>query len=183
MSNNAREALQQAMADLNVTITSVFVPWSQSRSFKQGARVAERSLNWRVTVKRGDREILTTDYTAGIAHAPSYKQCVRMSLDGENALIHETEKGTRAKPSANLGYVYAGKPIEADACDVVYSLVLDSDVIDHPSFESWASDLGYDVDSRSAEATYRACLDTALKLRAGLGEAGLQALRLACEGY
>lgn len=178
-----KETLQAALTELGITVESVFVPWSKSRSFKAGVSVRERSLNWRVTLKRGAREIITTDYTAGIGHAPSYKQGARMSLDGEAALIHETEKGTTAKPSANLGMVFAGKPIAVDACDVVYSLVSDSDVIDHPAFESWAGDLGYDTDSRSAEATYRACLDTALRLRAALGDEGLTKLRNACRDY
>lgn len=178
-----KETLNQAMADLGVTVAAVFVPWSESRNFKPGARVTARSLNWRVTLKHNEREILTTEYSAGIGHAPSYKAGVRMSLDGEAALIHETEKGTQAKPSAYLGHVFSGKPITCDPCDVVHALVSDSSVIDHPDFESWASDLGYDADSRSAERTYQACLGIALKLRAAIGDAGLAKLRNACEGY
>lgn len=175
--------IEQTMRDLGITIESVFVPWSESRNFKPGARVTERSLNWRVTLKRDDREILTTDYSAGIGHAPSYKHGVRLSLDGEAALVHETERGTHAKPSAMLGHVFSGKPIALDPCDVIYSLVSDADVIEHPSFESWANDLGYNADSRKAEATYRACLEIALALRAGIGDSGLTKLREACEGY
>lgn len=178
-----KEALQQAMSDLGVTVDSVFVPWSKSRSFKAGARVTERSLNWRVTVKHNGRDVLTTDYTAGIGHAPSYKQGVHMSLDAEAALKHETEKGTIAKPSANLGHVFSGKPITCDACDVVYSLLSDGGAIDFPSFEAWAREYGYDVDSRKAEATYRACVEIGLALRASLGDSGLAKLQQACEGY
>jgi hypothetical protein len=209
-----KETLQAAMLDLGLVVEAEFVPWSKSRSFKSNAKVTERSLNWRVTLKRvtpghcgrgslctmrpcacrcgacadapigssNARVILTTDYTAGIGHAPSYKQG-RMTLDTETALAHETEKGTVAKPSANLGSVFSGKPIALDVCDVVSALASDSDAIDHPSFESWAGDLGYDTGSRSAEKTYRACLETALALRAGLGDAGLSKLRNACEGY
>lgn len=179
----AKETLQQAMSDLGITIDAVFVPWSESRSFKPGAKVTERSLNWRVTVKRNNRAICTTDYTAGIGHAPSYKQGARMSLDGEAALIHETERGTVAKPSAMLGHVYSGKPIKCDPCDVIYSLVSDSSAIDYPTFEEWARELGYDTDSRKAESIYRACLEIALALRSALGDSGLAQLQTACQDY
>jgi hypothetical protein len=184
--SKAKENLQRAISDLEIAMVAVFIPWSKSRSsrsLKQGAHVTERSLNWRVTLKRNGREILTTDYTAGIGHAPSYKQGVRMTLDSEAALLHETERGTVAKPSANLRHVFSGKPIAADICDVVYSLVSDARAIDYPSFEAWASDYGYDVDSRKAEATYRACLEIGLALRASLGDSGFAKLREACNGY
>jgi hypothetical protein len=59
----------------------------------------------------------------------------------------------------------------------------DSEVIDHPNFESWASEIGYDADSRKAESIYRACLEIALKLRSALGDRGLKELREACQDY
>lgn len=49
------------------------------------------------------------------------------------------------------------------AADVLYSLILDSSATSQ-SFESWAKELGYDTDSRKAEATYRACQQYADKL-------------------
>ncbi len=33
------------------------------------------------------------------------------------------------------------------------------------TFQDWASDLGYDTDSRKAEQTYRACLEISIKLQ------------------
>lgn len=41
--------------------------------------------------------------------------------------------------------------------DVLSCLALDASVLKAMTFEDWASDLGYDTDSRQAEATYRAC--------------------------
>ncbi len=41
-------------------------------------------------------------------------------------------------------------------------------------FESWASDLGYDTDSRAAEKIYRACKRCAEKLRRLFGPEGLE---------
>lgn len=74
-------------------------------------------------------------------------------------------------------------PIKPDAVDVLYSLVMDSSVLDYAGFEDWASEYGYDTDSRQAESTYRACLDIALKLRAAIGEAGLETLATAFQDY
>lgn len=44
------------------------------------------------------------------------------------------------------------------------------------SFEEWASELGYDEDSRKAERTYRICCDQARQLKEWLGAAAYQEL-------
>lgn len=177
-----RETLQAAINDLGITMESAFVPWSKSRNYKENAKVTDRSLNWKVTLKRNGRNILTTDYMAGIGHAPSYPKGRGFTLDVVNALELETEHG---KAVRSLGSVVpiTGKPVTPDLCDVVYSLCIDSDAIDHCDFEEWASSFGYDSDSRKAEQTYKACLNIALKLRSALGDDGLAKLRAACQDY
>ena len=67
------------------------------------------------------------------------------------------------------------------AADVLECLASDADVMDHESFETWASDFGLDTDSRAAERTYRACLDQTLNLRRFLGEDAFAELRQAVE--
>ena len=67
--------------------------------------------------------------------------------------------------------------------DVMAALVLDAEAIDYPTYEEWADNSGHDRDSREGEKVYQACLATGLRLRAGIGDAGLQSLRKACEGY
>ena len=57
-----------------------------------------------------------------------------------------------------------GMPLEPEAADVVHSLLLDASARDAGSFEAWADEFGYDTDSREAERTYRACLESARKL-------------------
>jgi len=74
-------------------------------------------------------------------------------------------------------------PLVPKDADVMHSLSLDASVLDTGTFEEWASEFGYDTDSRAAEATYRACLDIALKLRSMIGEAGMQLLRDAGQDY
>lgn len=73
--------------------------------------------------------------------------------------------------------------IMPDSLDVIYSLLRDGDAIDSPTYESWAEGNGYDTDSRKGESIYRACLEIGLKLRAALGEAGLEKLRTAFQDY
>lgn len=177
--------LAATIARLGLIVESEFVPFSKSRN----AAEKHRSLNWRVTLKREGRDILTTDYSAGIAHCPAYKASVR-EAGGPNCILRheaierETETGvaTTFAPSG-IAMMQRGAPILPDATDVIYSLVRDSDVLDFATFEQWAEEFGYDTDSRSAESTYRACLEIALKLRAGIGEADLSALREAASEY
>lgn len=164
--HSPREALLRKMESLGLTVESTFVPWSQSRN--KGEK--DRSLNWRVTLKHKGRVVLETDYTAGIASCPSYRHGDRSAAQVE-AIRFETENGKPKTRARGEG------PIVPDAVGVVYSLCSDADAIDAGGFEAWASDFGYDTDSRKAEATYRACVDTGLKLRAALGDQGLQELR------
>ena len=55
--------------------------------------------------------------------------------------------------------------------DVLDCLASDASGVDNAqSFEAWASEYGYDTDSRKAEATYRACEKQAQELKALLGQ-------------
>lgn len=58
----------ETLASLGLTIESAFVPYSQSRN----AGGEWPSLNWRVTVKRNGRDVLATDYSAGVASCPGH---------------------------------------------------------------------------------------------------------------
>jgi hypothetical protein len=55
------------------------------------------------------------------------------------------------------------RPVPPHAADVLYSLVRDAEA-GNMTFCEWCSELGFDTDSRKAEATYRACQDSADKL-------------------
>lgn len=183
----AKAEIQAVMTELKIGIRADFIPFKQSRSFPGAkATAAEiwkaRNLNWRVTVYHTHpmltgRDVLTTDYSAGRAHCPAYSQREesRPSVDYVARIVSETESGKR--------HGFTSGAIMPDACDVLYSLASDSFVLDAGGFESWASDVGFDTDSRKAESMYRACLDIALKLRAALGESGLTRLREACADY
>ncbi len=180
------ERILSACNDLGLTLRTDFVPFSKSRN----AANEHRSLNWRVTLERNGRDVLATDFSAGMAHCPAYKLSVRVaggahSLMRATAIEIETETGKRARSTSlsASGFMATSERIHPEAADIISSLVLDASVLDAGGFESWADEYGYDSDSRKAEAMYRAMLDDALKLRAAIGEAGLETLRAACEDY
>lgn len=202
--DEAKSALAAFMEKHGLTIKAEFVPWSQSRSkgdtmegYTVGGKPAARySLNWRVTLlKRAyvydgpsfkdapPREILTTDYMAGIAHIPGWRtfqkyerlaagnEAIRLACEEGRCLdglrLHSMTRGLTGVP----GYVMP------DSVGVFSSLCMDVDVIDYANYESWAGEFGYDSDSRKGEAVYRACLEIALKLRAALGDEALTEAR------
>ncbi len=171
--------INRTAADLGITMTAAFVPWSMSRNKAE----KHPSLNWLVTIHKADRPILTTDYMAGSGHCPGYKQSDH-SLSQAELITWECEHGKPGWITAGGSVMTrGGKPIMPELADVLHSLASDSDVLDASTFEEWASELGYDTDSRQAEKTYRACLEIALKLRSALGETGLASLREATRDY
>ena len=163
---------------LGLEYSAEFVPFSQSRNAKE----KNRSLNWRVTFKRG-RQSLTTDYMQGVGHIIGHKYKARKSLDEDKAesLTCETAK---VHYLGKQHGVFMGRvqPIPSRE-DVLHCLVLDAGVLDSPRFEDWSSDFGYDPDSRKGEAIYRACMVIALELRSMIGDVNLAKLRDLFQDY
>ena len=171
---SAIDNISRVANELGLTMDAKFVPWSQSRNKGE----EQPSLNWSVTIRRNGRDVLTIDYSAGIAHCSAYSAPglgLPNSINRYNAIKFECEHGR--------GHVNGTKPLMPKLEDVFYSLVLDSSVLDESSFESWAASFGYDSDSRKAEKIYRDCLEIALKLRNALGDTGLALLKEACQDY
>jgi len=177
------ETLKAAVEALGLDYKAEFVPWSKSRNAKKPpVKPGDYSLNWKVTITAKNGRAITTDYMQGIAHIPGYKQA-RMTVDEFEALKYACEQGNTARLS-NFGTPLGPKPIPAPALhDVMYSLLMDAEAIDVGSFEEWASNFGYGTDSREAERLYKACMDTALKLRAMLGDSTITALRESAQDY
>jgi hypothetical protein len=176
----------KVLEDKQIAVESTFVPWSRSRNYDESKPISGRSLNWKVRLVYKGKTIIETDYSAGIAHCPSYKASVafRMSTDMKNRIHDEIEKGFAQRgPEGQQGWSDKKRPIVPETCDVVHSLLMDADAIDHGGFEEWASNFGYDTDSRKAEATYRACLEIGLKLRNGLGDELVSELREVFQDY
>ena len=65
---DTKQTIVDAAAELGVTMTAEFVPWSKSRD--KGEK--HPSLNWVITLHKGGRAFLTTDYSAGCGHCPGW---------------------------------------------------------------------------------------------------------------
>jgi hypothetical protein len=192
----AEQEIRAVMKALNLSVFATFVPYSISRNApKPHSKDADErkgwlSLNWQIELRRDARCIVAGPFSTGSGNTPAAKSTkFRDKNMTPRAIAWECEHGKTAKGewmhhgANSFRPMFAGPPIEPNPVDVVASLVLDSDVLDYPTFEDWATCMGYDADSRRAEATYRACLETALAIRAAVGDEGLRLLRDACQDY
>ena len=159
------ETARKYVEGLDVPYQAVFVPQSQSRN----ADESNPSLNWRITFGP-----LVTDYMQGCAHLPHYSHAFSRNMAYDSAVREACETGKsklrkhkNAFDAAQAGSSFArAKPVPApDLADVLYCLVLDSEVLEYSSFEDWAECMGYDTDSRKAEGIYNQCMKIALQLR------------------
>lgn len=176
-----KQEVSGVLKELGLSMKWEFVPWKYSRSFKEGAKVGDMSLNYTVVLLHNDKMILKTDYTRGCGHCPSYNQSLRgMSVDVAEGIKYECERGRAA--SGNAKKVRINAAIEPDICDVFYGLVSDVEA-DDVSFKEWCGNLGYDPDSRSAERIYNECAANGKALRRAVGADGLQKLRDAFQDY
>lgn len=124
-----------------------------------------------VCLSLNGREIWRGDYRLGVGHAkpfPAYERATDSRrcdfTANEENLCHAwarkpyaqfTDKQLWADTAAKLAKFQKVAPkLE----DVTHSLLGDgSAYFDAQQFEDWAADLGYDPDSRKAEATFKAC--------------------------
>lgn len=67
--------------------------------------------------------------------------------------------------------------LKVEAHEVLTCLSFDASVLETSSFEDWAGDFGYDLDSRKAHQTYTVCMAHAKKLREWLGVERFNELR------
>lgn len=146
-----------------------------------------RRLRYQVDLYCRGAHVLTTPYIMGVGHIPgwdSFRAGPRLTIHNDASIraVLKAGSGGLVSNSGALDYK-PGEPIRPELADVLYCVVCDAAAIDYADFEDWAPEYGYDSDSRSAEATYRTCLNIALRLRAALGDAGLQALRDAFQDY
>lgn len=163
------EQRTKALETLGFKIESKFVPFSKSRSAKglelnkwKRYPFDKWKLNWDVTIFRNGKKLLTTDYSAGIAHAPAYKKAIGpiTTIHNSEMLWAEVETGH----SVFGAFGFKGKPIPPPALlDVMSCLTLDAQSGSMP-FSEFCNLFGYDSDSRSARKTWKACAKTARKL-------------------
>jgi hypothetical protein len=171
------EARHAWRAKYGLEYSAEFVPFSKSRNAKPAPKRSELSINWHVTLTCNGRAF-TCDYSQGIGHLP--ENC-RIPFNGRVTIeVNENIRGAVERGCGPFAgsYLVKGQSLQPPAfSDVLECLVLDAGALDFADFESWASNYGYEKDSRAAEAIYRTCLDQALKLRACIGGPALDELR------
>lgn len=155
---------------LGITIDAAYLP------HKTPAGEQPR-LRWRVSVRRNGLEFHSTEYSAGCAHAPEYKKGGGHYGRGVTAaVVAECETGT-------IYWDRLGRPVPPpDVADVVHCLLMDASGTDE-RFEEWAANLGYDPDSRKAEAVFNSCRDVAAALRRTFTAQELDSLETAFIDY
>jgi hypothetical protein len=107
-----------------------------------------------------ERENLTADFAYGQATKPA-------PWEGAAHNWRVTLRYKRRKLTVDF---YGGALVENPGpADVLSGLILDASD-NWGTFEEFCADLGYDTDSRQAEATWKACAKMAPKVRRFLGE-------------
>ena len=165
-----RAAVDAILAREGITYAAAFVPQSKSRNAKYPQT---RTLNWRVSFARGKLEPFSTDYMQGIGHIPGYQQM--RDHYAKRCAEHDASENGRY-PTTRNGWTSKALPAPS-ATDVLYCLALDASALDAGCFELWADEYGYERDSRAAEVIYKACIDSALAMRAVFGDATIRELR------
>lgn len=134
----------------------------------------------------GSKTDFATPYSVGVGIIDAWMQeknlsaiagfaaeAVRAGLKG-NRSVWAQDALAAARAKARLRYV-------PDAASVLDNCASDAWGVENArSFEDWASEYGYDPDSRSVEAVYQACQRQAQALRSWLGAAAFAEL-LNCE--
>lgn len=159
-----KDDLVRFMNEHSIIIKCEFVPFS--RSCNAGEK--RRTLNYIATVAVMGKDVLKTPYSMGTGFIPGTKG---MGSTVERQEIEEYATETGKEPKPPFGKIWP------DCVDVLACLAYDAGAIDYANFEDWAESYCFDPDSRKAEAAYRSCLETALALRAALGDANLARLR------
>lgn len=155
----------------NVKMTFKFIPFSQSRMKNE----KYRSFNYIVTVWKNDKEVLTTEYTMGYGHSPSYTKRTNDKYIDKLIENMETETGRQCKKSFHNSVtpISHTKHITPKPLDVWYSLLDDYNVLNY-TFDDFCSEFGYSTDSIKAKETYDSCVKIAIQLKSFFGDSFLQ---------
>ena len=171
--------------NLGVTYQAQFVPTVQPLQ-----TIKYPQLHWAITLTKG-RRTLTTSYTQGQAHILKYKAFHKTPYDARLAqeMYRKTcETGILYNYfSETFGWMKRSRSPKVQPTpsllDVLYCLIQDAGVLDYGSFESWAQEWGYEIDSRKAETAYRTCIQQSLELKHLLGYQAIEQLQTLYQDY
>jgi hypothetical protein len=154
---------------------------------------ARRAVIWTGSFKLGIGHVKPLSYDELKPLVGAFRSKVRMTADEENTSRHWKRNGGRfdfrdkrtaqlvTDTAAKLAQIQNVSPSLESVC---HSLLSDGAAFfDGQRFEDWASDLGYDPDSRKAEATFRACDEIGRALSRHLSRDELDGLREWAQNY
>ena len=177
-----RTAVEAVLKREGIVYRAVFIPQSLSRN----AGSKDKTLNWRITLFKLDKASMQFEYTQGIGHVPGYGFNTPKTVYETERFGNPEETGKYHKAGMSLLWCRLPLPMPSVAA-IVHSIVFDDpQELDDPqqaTFENWASDFGYDVDSRKAEQTYQACLKQTREAERVFGRAVLAELATLLQDY
>lgn len=157
---NILKEYEELVQSVGLEIKSKFVPFSLSKHSEE----ENKNLNWKVTLSSG-KKTMNLDFSKGVGHLP-YPQTSFGVTNYQKRMINEAidsaiETGIARKLTIVdkdvkflLGNAQFPNPTLQE---VLYSLCSNSDVRHYLTYEQWASDFGYDTDSRKGEKIYDSC--------------------------
>lgn len=96
------------------------------------------------------------------------------SQDMDHWKIKLRRPGHKLTTYFSMGYGHKGKEPKAE--DVLNCLASDASSVQNAGFEEWCGDMGYELDSRRSERTYKAVEHGTKRLLAFLGEEAFETL-------
>lgn len=148
---------------MNTTDTKqAIIDWCAAREIAYGVEFIPKKqpkekspqLHWRITLSRRSHT-MSCEYKQGMGHVVGYAQQNRPNQEACRATC-ETGKLYKVTDSC-VWETHKDQP-PPHLANVLYALVSEADVMNYLGFEDWASNLGYDPDSRQAEKIYLQCL-------------------------
>lgn len=176
------EQVKAILAAANVTYAAEFVPHRLSRN----AGKKPKCLNWKISFSRPGVEALYTDFSQGLGYVPK----IGMGTSpGSSARVNRFQRTSEEHAAEHGEYMLSSasewrrrKLPPPSAASVLSCLILDAWALAY-SFEGWASEFGYDADSREAEAVYHRCCDNGRALRRIFSRDVLAQLREVLQDY
>jgi hypothetical protein len=161
------------------------------------ASPGDNRLDYGITLKFNGKSVLTTEYHLGlgfvkIAEVKSERFWLRPGrlTNDEGCMFAAWKKKPyadfkdKALQTAVAVKIANAKNLRPTLPDVVHSLLMDGTAFfDAATFEQWASDFGYDADSRKAEAIYKACDNIGRTLASKIDAETLAKARKLLEDY
>lgn len=150
------------------------------------------AIGYRVRLNYDGRAVCETDYKLGLGHVDlkSPKNRLASLSIGEGRMLaawirkpaaNFADKDMQTAVAAKLAKVQKVTPRKND---VLYALLADGAAqFDDLTFEDWAAELGYDTDSRKAEAIYRQCCEIGQAFIRTIGRESIQTLRDEFQDY